>query len=503
MMFGDVGHGLLLAALGLALRRARAPRWQGARRLWAFPFACGLAAAAAGLLYGEAFGPTGLVPDAVAGAAGRAGAAARRRGRRSASLLLAISYVLGIVNRWREDGPAPRCSRPPASPGFAAVRAASAWLGVRLYAGRAPLAARRPRDRPRRPRACSRSAFVREAGPVAAARRRRWRSSSSTPLRASRRTSSRSPGSAAFGLMHAAIGSIVLDGARGALGQPGRRARSRGVVVFVVGNAAGVRARGARGGRPGDAAGVLRAVLAPLRGRGPAVPSRGGFPWCGEAAHDRLAPRGRARWRSCGRRSRSAGEHPARAARRRAPRGRRERRDRRGGAGAGRRASRSASSIRPGCRPRRGGAELRARRCIGAGDRDRRARRSAPAIAVAYTGAAALAAISEKPELFGRAMVVRRPRRGDRDLRADRRHHPHRQGVSRRSAIGERRAAGRLRARRRRGHAADDDEAVRAAWRRARPTTSRCLILTPSARAALGERLARARRGSVWASLPR
>ena len=29
-----------------------------------------------------------------------------------------------------------------------------------------------------------------------------------------------------------------------------------------------------------------------------------------------------------------------------------------------------------------------------------------PAIAVAYTGAAALAAISEKPELFGRAMVI-------------------------------------------------------------------------------------------------
>ena len=28
------------------------------------------------------------------------------------------------------------------------------------------------------------------------------------------------------------------------------------------------------------------------------------------------------------------------------------------------------------------------------------------AIAVAYTGAAALAAISEKPEMFGRAMVI-------------------------------------------------------------------------------------------------
>ena len=32
--------------------------------------------------------------------------------------------------------------------------------------------------------------------------------------------------------------------------------------------------------------------------------------------------------------------------------------------------------------------------------------RSGPAIAVAYTGAAALAAMSERPELFGRAMVI-------------------------------------------------------------------------------------------------
>ena len=191
LMFGDVGHGLLLAALGLALRRARAPRWQGARRLWAFPFACGLAAAAAGLLYGEAFGPTGLVPTlwlapldepvrllAVAGAIG--------------ALLLAISYVLGIVNRWREGGAGAALTAPSGIAGFA-LFAGLGGLGVGLYLGAGAAGARRPRDRPCRPgpaRGGVRRA--RRAGP-----RRpscRWRSSSSTPWRASRRTSSRSPG---------------------------------------------------------------------------------------------------------------------------------------------------------------------------------------------------------------------------------------------------------------------------------------------------------------------
>jgi len=103
MMFGDVGHGTLLVAFGAVLLWWRSARL--ARLRWAVPFVlgAGLASIAFGLAYGEAFGPTGLVPTlwiapldhattllAVAIAAGAG--------------LLAVSYLLGTVNRWREGG---------------------------------------------------------------------------------------------------------------------------------------------------------------------------------------------------------------------------------------------------------------------------------------------------------------------------------------------------------------------------------------------------------------
>jgi V/A-type H+-transporting ATPase subunit I len=103
MMFGDVGHGLLLALIGLWLRRRREGRLAEVHDLWVIVFACGLAGACFGLLYGEAFGPTGLVPTLwldpvddpvplflVALAIG--------------GVLLTTSYLIGIVNRWRESG---------------------------------------------------------------------------------------------------------------------------------------------------------------------------------------------------------------------------------------------------------------------------------------------------------------------------------------------------------------------------------------------------------------
>jgi V/A-type H+/Na+-transporting ATPase subunit I len=105
MMFGDVGHGVLLALVALGLWRVRRGRLLPFRALWPFAFAGGLVAAVFGALYGEFFGPTDLVPalwvnpvdepEQVLAVALAVGAA-----------LLAVSYAIGTVNRWRESGAA-------------------------------------------------------------------------------------------------------------------------------------------------------------------------------------------------------------------------------------------------------------------------------------------------------------------------------------------------------------------------------------------------------------
>lgn len=103
MMFADAGHGLILAAAGLLLRFLDHPRLRSLKKIWPLPFAAGLASAAFGALYGEFFGPTGAVPVLwlrplqnplellVAGVL-------------VGAVLLAISYVIGAINRWRESG---------------------------------------------------------------------------------------------------------------------------------------------------------------------------------------------------------------------------------------------------------------------------------------------------------------------------------------------------------------------------------------------------------------
>ncbi|MFF5211099.1 V-type ATPase 116kDa subunit family protein [Streptosporangium sp. NPDC000396] len=103
MMFGDVGHGLLLlaTAAGLFFRR---PRWLARfHRAWPFATGAGLTSVFFGLLYGECFGPTGLVPvlwlEPLAHPLPLLLAALG-----VGTLLLGSAYLLGIVNRWREGG---------------------------------------------------------------------------------------------------------------------------------------------------------------------------------------------------------------------------------------------------------------------------------------------------------------------------------------------------------------------------------------------------------------
>ena len=103
MMFGDVGQGAMLLLAGLILASGRVRRLESLKKVWLLVAGAGLASMVFGGLYGEAFGPTGLVPvlwldplsspiplmlTAVMFGAG----------------LLAGAYALGTVNRVREGG---------------------------------------------------------------------------------------------------------------------------------------------------------------------------------------------------------------------------------------------------------------------------------------------------------------------------------------------------------------------------------------------------------------
>jgi V/A-type H+-transporting ATPase subunit I len=121
IMFGDVGQGIVLMALGLLLRRSHG-RLAALQSVWPLVVACGASGAFFGLLYGEFFGPTGVVPTLwldpleeplrLLVAAIAVGA-----------ILLACSYAIGTVNRWRERGP------------LAALVAPSGFAGIAVFLG--------------------------------------------------------------------------------------------------------------------------------------------------------------------------------------------------------------------------------------------------------------------------------------------------------------------------------------------------------------------------------
>jgi V/A-type H+-transporting ATPase subunit I len=232
MMFGDVGDGLLVVVAALALRAGLGGRRLAAvRRAWPFALAAGLAGTAFGLLYGECFGPTGIVP------------ALWMDPLDNATLLLAIavgigvvllvtSAAIGTVNRWREAGPAAALLAPSGAVGLALLVGATVAVGGRVTGAAAVMLAG----------AAVTLAAVGGvvAGAVVEAPAGSGRgaqvvvASAESLLRVFSNVFSFTR-LGAFGLMHAAVGRLVYEGAASLWGGPAAIAAA--VVLFVLGSA--------------------------------------------------------------------------------------------------------------------------------------------------------------------------------------------------------------------------------------------------------------------------
>ncbi len=102
-MFGDVGEGALLLLAGLFVRSGRPRILARLRPHWLFISAAGLSSMVFGFLYGECFGPTGLVPTGWLSPMDRP-VPMLVFGIGLGAILLAGAYLLGTINRVREGG---------------------------------------------------------------------------------------------------------------------------------------------------------------------------------------------------------------------------------------------------------------------------------------------------------------------------------------------------------------------------------------------------------------
>jgi V/A-type H+/Na+-transporting ATPase subunit I len=229
MMFGDVGHGLVLSLLGLVLRRAHG-RWAGMRSLWPLVVAAGLSGVLFGFLYGDAFGPTGLVPRLWLDPVDQPGRLLLAAGAVGAALLT-VSYAVGTVNRWREAGAPAALIAPSGIAGFSVLLGGGLGLGG-LYLGSGGVALAGAAVAAVGAVLLS-VGFLAEAGrgPLAVPEAIVEVADSVIRIGANAISFTRL---AAFGLMHAALGAVVFDATKSLWG--GVVGGVLAAVVFIVGN---------------------------------------------------------------------------------------------------------------------------------------------------------------------------------------------------------------------------------------------------------------------------
>jgi V/A-type H+/Na+-transporting ATPase subunit I len=232
MMFGDAGEGVVLLGVAAALR-AGWPGWS--RRFapaWPFVAGAGAAATAFGLLYGECFGPTGLVPVLWINPLDHA-LTLLLVAMGIGAVLLAGAYALGTINRWREGG------WPAALYAQSGVAGATVFLGLGVMAagwyfhhgvllavgGFVALAGL----------ALAAAGFLAEAGGGGAGRIQAAVEVFDLVVRLGSNVVSFTR-LAAFGLTHAALGLLVWEGTR-ALWHRGGLFAAAAVVVFAAGTA--------------------------------------------------------------------------------------------------------------------------------------------------------------------------------------------------------------------------------------------------------------------------
>lgn len=233
MMFADAGHGLLLLLVAVAARWGPWSLTARLRPVWLFLAGAGLFSAVFGALYGEFFGPTGVVPvvwlapltHPVTLLVAAVGVGA---------VLLGGAYALGAVNRFREGGWRRLVYAPTGLAGttlFVGVGAVT--LGVRLGLGTVVLAGAL---------VAGAGLLVAYVGLMAAAGGRGVGAAQAAielfdlVIRLGSNVVSFAR-LAAFGLTHAAMGLIVWR-ATSALFGTGLVGAAAGVAVFIVGNAA-------------------------------------------------------------------------------------------------------------------------------------------------------------------------------------------------------------------------------------------------------------------------